>query len=153
MHDGCCTTERGRRLATPIRYRQSCLANARCLPSRFDLLLPFHSLEQCRNGVVVVKNARAVKRLSTQLNNSWPAAQHGTRVASSAKHVRQPRDALAITCFIVLCRSAGNSTLTLASYKDFSQDVYCKSKIFRSLSRGIVGLWIFCRLLPGQTSP
>lgn len=124
-----------------IRYYHRCLADdmgvsdlfsgtmkQNRLYSRLSLFsFSFSLFQLCHNGEAVGTSVHAVKRRSIQQKNSLLAVVHGTKVASSVKHVRK--------AFLVysasldgFCFWAGNTLLTLASYKDFSQDVFCKSK-------------------------
>jgi len=81
---------------------------------------------------VVVTNAHVVKKLFIQQKNLVHVVLHGTKVVSNAKHVRLfyfYSSSLFIYFFLLI---VGNSGLTLASYKDFQQDVYCKGKFLSS---------------------
>lgn len=71
----------------------------------------------------MVKFVHVVKRLSIQPKNSLHAVHHGIKVVSNAKPVSSFHWHFASHHFI-----SGNSGLTLATYKDFQKDVYCKSR-------------------------
>ncbi len=84
-------------------------------------------------------NVHVAKKLSIQQKNSLHAVLHGTKVVSNAKHVRWFHS-LSIHSFLLII---GNSGLTLASYKDFQQDVYCKGKSLSDISHWF-SLWLGC---------
>jgi hypothetical protein len=76
-----------------------------------------------------VTNVHVVKRLFIQQKNFLHAVQHGTRVVLNVKHVRLFHFVLILIPLlpnVLFPLILGNGLLTLASYKDFSQDVYCK---------------------------
>ena len=126
-----CSQRAAQRITALVQHCQFFLTVT--LISRFVSFSRVHFLhyqKSCHNGEAVATNVHVVKRQCIPPKSSQRAVLHGTRAASNVKHVSSLLLIASRPRFrrCVLVATIGNTMLTLASYKDFSQDVFCKSK-------------------------